>query len=69
MEAIVSVTVTAPDTDWLADFTRTIVTDRLAASGNIVPAIRSIYRWKGAVEDETEGLAVTTGEVVLGGMG
>jgi uncharacterized protein involved in tolerance to divalent cations len=58
VEPIVSVAVTAPDADWLTDFTRAVVTDHLAASGNILPAIRSIYRWKGAVEDHSEAMVI-----------
>ena len=58
MEPIVDVTVTAPGTDWLAEFTRAVVTDRLAASGNIVPGVRSIYRWQGSIEDRGEALVI-----------
>ena len=35
---------------------RTLVEKRLAACVNILPAVRSIYRWKGAIEDEKETL-------------
>jgi periplasmic divalent cation tolerance protein len=48
------VVVTAADADWLADFTRTLVQERLAACGHVLPAIRSVYRWEGAVHDESE---------------
>ena len=48
------VVVTAADPDWLAEFTRRLVADRLAACGHVIPAIRSIYRWEGAVQDEGE---------------
>jgi periplasmic divalent cation tolerance protein len=58
VDEIVDVTITAADADWLAEFTRRLVEDRLAACGNIVPAIRSIYRWEGAVEDDAEALVV-----------
>jgi periplasmic divalent cation tolerance protein len=58
MEPIADVSITAESADWLADFTRSLVGDRLAACGNIVPQIRSIYRWEGAVEDDTEALVV-----------
>lgn len=58
MEPIVDVTVTAPDADWLAEFTSAVVTERLAASGNIVPGIRSIYRWQGNIEDRGEALVI-----------
>jgi periplasmic divalent cation tolerance protein len=34
----------------------TVVDERLAACANIVPKIRSIYRWQGTVEDEAESL-------------
>ena len=48
------VVVTAADADWLAGFTRTLVEERLAACGHVIPAIRSVYRWEGAVHDEGE---------------
>ena len=35
---------------------RTLVEKKLAACVNILPAVRSIYRWKGAIEDEQETL-------------
>lgn len=48
------VIITAPDADWLADFTRTLITERLAACGHNVAPIRSIYRWNDAIHDEPE---------------
>jgi periplasmic divalent cation tolerance protein len=48
------VVITAADADWLAGFTRTLVEERLAACGQVTPAIRSVYRWEGAVHDEGE---------------
>ena len=48
------VVVTAADPDWLATFTRTLVDERLVACGHLIPAIRSVYRWQGAVHDEAE---------------
>ena len=35
---------------------RTLVEKKLAACVNILPAVRSIYRWKGAIEDDQETL-------------
>lgn len=35
---------------------RALVEERLAACVNIVPRIRSIYRWQGEVKDEPESL-------------
>lgn len=52
------VTITGPDADWLAAHTRDLVEARLAACGNIIPMIRSIYRWQGAIEDEPEAYVV-----------
>jgi periplasmic divalent cation tolerance protein len=51
---ICEVVITAADSDWLAGFTRRLVEDRLAACGHQTPAIRSIYRWAGAVQDDPE---------------
>lgn len=48
------VIITAPDAEWLATFTRTLVDRRLAASGHNIASIRSIYRWQGQVYDRTE---------------
>jgi periplasmic divalent cation tolerance protein len=53
-EGCCEVVVTAADPDWLAEFTRRLVADRLVACGHLIPAIRSIYRWDGAVQDESE---------------
>jgi periplasmic divalent cation tolerance protein len=48
------VIITAATTEWLADFTRRLVEARLAACGQNIETIRSIYRWQDAVEDERE---------------
>jgi periplasmic divalent cation tolerance protein len=53
-DTICEVIVTAGDADWLAEWTRALVADRLAACGQNIAAIRSIYRWQGAIEDEAE---------------
>jgi len=53
-EEICEVVITAPDADWLADFTRKLVQDRLAACGQNVAAIRSLYRWEGEIQDDAE---------------
>jgi periplasmic divalent cation tolerance protein len=37
---------------------RHLVERRVAACVNIVPGVRSIYRWKGAIEDSQEFLLV-----------
>jgi periplasmic divalent cation tolerance protein len=53
-EECCEVVITAADADWLAGFTRTLVEERLAACGHLLGAIRSVYRWEGAVHDEPE---------------
>jgi periplasmic divalent cation tolerance protein len=54
MTDFVEVIITAEDPEWLADFTRTLVEDRLVACGQNVSPIRSIFRWEGNIEDATE---------------
>ncbi len=41
---------------------RELVEGGLAACVNVVPKVRSIYRWKGAVRDDTEWLCVVKTE-------
>jgi periplasmic divalent cation tolerance protein len=55
---------TFPDAETAARIARALVEEQLAACVNVVPAVRSIYRWDGKVCDEAEALAVikTTAE-------
>jgi periplasmic divalent cation tolerance protein len=48
------IVITADDGDWLAGFTRALIEERLAACGHLTTPIRSVYRWNGAVHDESE---------------
>jgi periplasmic divalent cation tolerance protein len=48
------VIITAGNAAWLADFTRSLVDARLAACGQNIAGIWSIYRWQGNIEDEGE---------------
>ena len=56
--AVRVVLVTAPDAEVAASLARRLVEERLAACGNVVPGVRSIYRWQGRVEDDAEVLLV-----------
>ncbi|MCA8960946.1 MAG: divalent-cation tolerance protein CutA [Planctomycetes bacterium] len=54
--------------DDAADLARTLVEERLAACVNIVPGVRSFYRWKGEICDESEVvLLIKTAPVSMGG--
>ncbi len=50
--------VTAPNAEKAAEIARTLVEEKLAACGNVVPTIRSIYRWEGKVCDDAEALLI-----------
>jgi len=52
------VLVTAPDAAIGARLARTLVEERLAACVNLVPGVRSVYRWEGAVHEDDEVLLV-----------
>jgi len=49
---------TVPTAELAAALARALVEARLAACGNVVPGVRSIYRWEGKVEDEAEALLI-----------
>ena len=50
------VLVTAPDAATAGRLARALVEERLAACANVVPGVRSIYRWQGQVEEAEEVL-------------
>lgn len=56
--AVRVVLITAPDVETASRLARTLVDERLAACVNVVPAIRSFYRWEGSVKDDPESLLV-----------
>ena len=47
---------TCPDEATARAISRALVEERLAACGNVVPNVTSIYRWKGAIEEAGEVL-------------
>jgi len=57
MTEYIVVYVTAPETE-AAALARTLVEERLAACVNLVPGIRSFYRWQGKIEDDPEILCI-----------
>jgi periplasmic divalent cation tolerance protein len=53
-EECCEIVITDADPERLLALTRTLVEERLVACGQHVSPIRSVYRWEGAVHDETE---------------
>jgi periplasmic divalent cation tolerance protein len=49
---------TFPDAETARKVVKEVVDLRLAACGNILPQVHSIYRWQGKVESAKETLAV-----------
>ena len=56
--SVISVYVVFPDAEEAERIGRTAVEERLAACVNLLGPIRSIYRWKGAVEQADEVAAI-----------
>jgi periplasmic divalent cation tolerance protein len=47
---------TFPDVETARRISNQLVSERLAACANVLPAIESIYRWKGEIESASETL-------------
>jgi len=58
MTGVLLVLVTTPSPEVAADLARSLVEAGLAACGNVVPGLRSIYRWEGKVQEEAEALLI-----------
>lgn len=52
------VLVTCPDAETGARIARALLEERLIACANLLPQVRSLYRWEGKVEDDPEVLLV-----------
>src|SRR5437762_1954739 len=62
MDALIAVC-TFPDAEAARKIVKEVVDLRLAACGNILPQVHSIYRWQGKVESADEVLAIFKLEV------
>lgn len=63
--AVLVLTTIGADAD-AATLARTLVEERLAACVNILPVMRSIYRWQGRIdEDREQQMVIKTAERVL----
>jgi len=49
---------TSPDAETAERIGRALVAEKLAACVSILPPMRSIYRWKGKIEDNNEQMLV-----------
>jgi len=49
---------TCPDIDTATRIADVLVGERLAACVNVLPGVRSVYRWQGAVERAEEAMLV-----------
>ncbi len=58
MTDLVVVYITAPDADVAAHIGRALVEEALAACCNLLPGVRSLYRWEGRLQDESEVLMI-----------
>jgi periplasmic divalent cation tolerance protein len=52
------VLVTVPDADAGCVLARRVVGEHLAACGNVIPGLTSVYRWDGKVQEEPEALVL-----------
>ncbi len=57
-EEVLIVVTTWPDAEKARAAVRTLVEERLAACGNLVPGVESIYRWEGNVETAQEVIVI-----------
>ena len=64
-EAVHVVLVTAPDPEVGAQLARRLVEEGLAACVNLVPGVRSIYRWQGALQEDAEILLIAKTRAAL----
>jgi len=57
-EEVITVFTTWPDLETARTAVRALVAEKLAACGNILPGVESIYRWEGKVETGAEVLVI-----------
>ena len=63
--ACVLLYITASDQEEAVRIGHALVEERLAACANVIPSMRAIYRWQGAVQDEAESVLIVKTEASL----
>jgi periplasmic divalent cation tolerance protein len=58
MSAVLILLTTFPDLDTARSVVRALVMESLAACGNIIPGVESIYRWQGKIETSAEVIVI-----------
>jgi periplasmic divalent cation tolerance protein len=59
------VVITAPDAEWLAQFTKGLIADNLCAGSHQIETIRAIYPWRGEVYDTREARVAVRTRIAL----
>ena len=54
MTELCEVVITAPGLDWLKNFSRKLIEQRLCASAHNFAPVQSSYRWRGEIYERTE---------------
>ena len=57
-ESVRVVLVTVPDPESGRQLARQVVGDGLAACGNVIPGLTSVYRWAGEIQEDPEALVL-----------
>src|SRR4051812_1466676 len=57
-DSVVVALSTFPTPQKAEEVARMLVTERLAACANLVPGVRSIYRWQDEIQEDGETLAI-----------
>ena len=52
------VLVTVPDLDTGVILSRRVIQEHLAACGNVIPGLTSVYRWDGEIQEDSEALVL-----------
>ena len=53
-----AVLTTVPNAEVASALARSLVEERLAACVNVLPGVRSVYRWEGAIQEDEEVLLI-----------